>query len=203
MLDVLAGQMVLQLRRRDRDPVEEQAEVNRLGRIGIERQLAGHGQPVGVVVGNQLGRDSERGLAIRQADLDVLIAYPVPDHIDRPALIDLLGQPLEEPLPSMLFFAAVGLDELSPLRTLRQLDEREQLDGVQSELRVKVLPPLWVGPELAHPIAAVRNQVAADLILQQLLADRTHAASASVELSRDRRGDEGLSALLEKRLICC
>ena len=88
------GQMVLQLRRRDRDPVQEQAQVDRLGRLGIERQLARDRQPVGVVMGDQLGRDPERWLAIRQADLDVLIADAVPQDIDRAALVDLLGESL-------------------------------------------------------------------------------------------------------------
>ena len=62
VLDVLAGQVVLQLRRRDRDAVEEQAEVDRLGRVGIERELARDGQPVGVVVGDQLGATPNAGL---------------------------------------------------------------------------------------------------------------------------------------------
>ena len=96
VLDVLAGEMVLQLGRRDRDAVEEQAEVERLVRVRVERKLAGDGQAVGVVVGDQLGRDPERGLAVREADLDVLVADAVAEDIDRPALVDLLRQPLDE-----------------------------------------------------------------------------------------------------------
>ena len=177
VLDVLAGEVVLQLRRCDRDAVEEEAEIDRLVRIGIERELSCDGQPVGVVVGDQLRRDAECGLAIREADLDVLIADAVPDDVDGAALIDLLRQPLHESLARELFVAAVGLDELAPLRALRQLDERKEFDGVESELRIEVLPPLWIGPELADAIAAGRNQVAADLVFEKLLADRTHAAS--------------------------
>ena len=42
---------------------------------------------------------------------------------------------------------------------------------------VEVVPRTLVGPDLADPIAAIGDQMAADLILQQLLADRAHAAS--------------------------
>ena len=98
VLDVLAGEMVLQLRRRDRDAVEEQAEVERLVRVGVERELARDGQAVGVVVGHQLRRDPERGLAVGEADLDVLIADAVAEDIDGAALVDLLREALDEPL---------------------------------------------------------------------------------------------------------
>ncbi len=133
VLDVLAGEVVLQLRRRDRNAVEEQAEVDRLVGVGVEGKLARDGQPVGVVVSDQLGRDAERGLAIREADLDVLVADAVAQDIDRPPLVDLLRQSLDELLAGKLFVAAVGLDQLRPLRSLRQLDEREELDGVEAE----------------------------------------------------------------------
>ncbi len=157
VLDVLAGEVVLQLRGCDRDAVEEQAEVDRLVRLGIEGQLARDGQPVGVVVGDQLGRDTERGLAVREPDLDVLIADAVPQDIDRAALVDLLREPLDEPLTGELLVTAVGLDQLRPLRTLRLLDEREEFRGVEAELGIEVLPPLRVGPDLADPVATVRR----------------------------------------------
>ena len=107
--------------------------------LRVERQLARDGQPVGVVVGHQLGRDAERGLAIGQPDLDVLIADAVPQDIDGPALVDLLGEALDEPLPGERVVTAVSLDELLPLRPLGLFDEREQLRGVEAELRVELL----------------------------------------------------------------
>ena len=42
--------------------------------------------------------------------------------------------------------AAVGLDELLPLRALGLLDEGEQLGRVEAERRVEVLPPLGSVP---------------------------------------------------------
>jgi len=90
VLDVLAGEVILELGRRDRDAVEEEAEVDGLCGFGVEGQLPGDRQPVGVVVGHQLRRHAEGRLAIREADLHVLIADPVPEDVDRPALVDLL-----------------------------------------------------------------------------------------------------------------
>src|SRR5580704_2461883 len=77
VLDVLASQMVLQLRCGDRDAIEEQTEVHSLGGLGVERELSRHGESVSVVMSNQLGRNPERGLAIREPDLDVLITDAV------------------------------------------------------------------------------------------------------------------------------
>ena len=122
--------MVLQLRRGDRDAVEEQAEINSLGGIRVERELPRHGEPVRVVMRDQLGGDAEGGLAIGEADFNVLVANSVTQNIHRAALVDLLSQPLNEPLPSKTFLTTVRLDELAPLWTLRQLDEGEEFNGV-------------------------------------------------------------------------
>ena len=97
-------------------PLRNRHRSTRLVRIGVERELARDRQAVGVVVGDQLGRDAECGLPIGQADLDVLIADAMPDDIDRAALVDLLRKALDEPLPGDALVAAVGLDELLPLR---------------------------------------------------------------------------------------
>ena len=95
-------------------PLRNRQRSTRLVGVRVERELARDGQPVGVVVGDQLGRDAERGLAIREADLDVLVADAVTEDIDRAALVDLLRKPLDEPLARELLVAAVGLDELAP-----------------------------------------------------------------------------------------
>ena len=127
VLDGLAGEVVLQLRRRHRDAVEEEAEVDRLGGVGVERQLPRDGQAVGVVVLHQLRRDAERGLPVGQPDLNVLIAHTMPQHIDGPALVDLPGEALDETPPGERVVTAVRLDELLPLLPLRLFDECEQL----------------------------------------------------------------------------
>ena len=85
-----------------------------------------------VVVGDQLRGNTERGLPVGEPDLDVLIADPVPENIDRAALIDLLGEPLGEPLAGTVLVAAMGLDQLRPCRRLRGLDEREEFRCVRS-----------------------------------------------------------------------
>jgi len=70
---------------------------------------------------------------------------------------------LNEPSAGQLVFAAVGLDQLRPLCALGQLDEGEQLDGVQTSLCVEVLSPFRIGPDLAHPVAASGREVRTDL----------------------------------------
>ena len=200
VLDVLAGQVVLQLRRRDRDAVDEQAQVERLVRLGIERQLAGDRQPVRVVVRDQLRRDPERRLAIGEPDLDVLIADAVPQDVDRPALIDLLRQPLREPPARELLVAAVGLDQLLPLRRLGLFDEREQLRGVQAELRDR---SRVATPSRSRPCRRDSHRSAtrcvADLILQAASrSPNSCCAPGLLELAGDGRGDERLAALLQK-----
>src|SRR5207245_4120654 len=88
-----------------------------------------------------------------------------------------LCEPLGELVVGQLVVTALGLDKLLPLGTLGQFDEAEQLDGVQTDGRVEVRPPLGLGTYLALLVTTSGNQVGADLILQQLLANRTHAAS--------------------------
>ena len=113
LLDGLPGQVILQLCGCNRDAIEEQAQVDRLIRLRIKGQLAGDGQTVGVIVGNQFRSNAERWLPVREPDLDVLIADPVPDNVDGTALIDLLGEPLGEPLPSTVLVPAMSLDKLA------------------------------------------------------------------------------------------
>lgn len=128
-------------------------------------------------MGHQLRGHSKGGLTVREPDLDVLIADTVPQDIDRPSLVELLGQPLDELLVGQLFVAAVGLDQFLQRRALRFFDEPQELYGVETETRVEARSPLRLCPNLALLIAARGSQVRADLVLQQLLADGTHAAS--------------------------
>lgn len=60
-----------------RDAVQEPAEVHGLGRVGLERELARDREPVRVAMGGQLRSNPERRLAIREANLYVLIAHAV------------------------------------------------------------------------------------------------------------------------------
>ncbi len=201
VLDVLAGEVVLELRRCDRDAVEEQAQVERLVRVGVEWQLARDRQAVGVVIGHQLRSDTECGLAVGELDLDVLIANAMPQDIDGPALVDLLGESVNEPLSGERVLTAVSRDQLFPLRPLCLFDEGEQLKGVETERGVELLSRLWLGSDLAGAIAAVRNEMGGDLVLEQFLADRAHDGLLDIELAGDGCGDESLAALLEERQL--
>ena len=177
MLDVLPGQVVLQLRCCNRDAIEEQAQVKCLVRFRIEGQLTGDSQAVGVIVGDQLRRYAERWLPVGEPDLDILIANPVPENIDRAALIDLLSKPLSEPLARTILIATMGLHELVPVQGLGRLDEGEQLHRVEANPPVEGLTHLWPSPNLASAVTALGDKVSRNLIFEQLLADRTHIAS--------------------------
>ncbi len=177
LFDALASEMVLQLRRRHRDAVEEQAQVHRLVGVGVEGQLPGHGQAIGVVVRRKLRREFKRRLAVGESNLDVLVTHAVPYHVQCATLIDLLREALQEALARVGVLAAVRLHQLLPLPSLSLFDEGEQLAGVETERRVEVGPPSRIGTDLAGAVAAVGNKMGCDLILKQLLGDATHAAS--------------------------
>ena len=148
MLDGLVGERVLQLRRRDRDAVDEEAQVEGLRGPGLVRELAGDRQAVGEVPLGQLGRQAVGGLEEREADLDAVVVDAVAEDIDRAALVELLGEAVAELLEDAVR-AAVDLEEALPGRRLGLRDEGEQLGGVQAQLRVEVARPLGLRAPLA------------------------------------------------------
>ena len=96
VLDPLAGQRVLQLRRRHRDPVHEQAQVERVRRPARTASWRTTVSRFASYRSHQLRRQPVRGLEVRQPERDALIDDPVPQHVDRAAVVDLRRKPLEE-----------------------------------------------------------------------------------------------------------
>ena len=153
VLDGLVGERVLQLRRRDRDAVDEQAQVERLRRPGLVGELAGDGQAVGEIPLGQLGRQAVGGLEEREPDLDPVVVDAVTQDIDRAPLVELLGEAVAELLEDAVR-PVVDLEEALPGRRLGLRDEGEQLRRVQAQLRVEVARPLGLRAPLADPVAA-------------------------------------------------
>ena len=92
VLDGLARERVLQLGRRNRDAVDEQAQVEGLGGSRVVWELARDREAVGEVSLGQLGRQAVGRLEEGQADLDAVVIDAVAQDIDRAALVDLLRE---------------------------------------------------------------------------------------------------------------
>jgi hypothetical protein len=130
-------------------------------------------------VGDELRRDPEGRLSVRQPDLDILVADTVTQDVHRAPFVELLRQTLCEALPGNLLLTAVCLDKLAPCLSLGQLDEGEQLSQVQPERGIEIVAPLNVVPDLACEVGASGREMAADLVLEELLPDRGHAATGT------------------------
>ena len=96
VLDGLMRERVLQLGCRDRDAVDEEAQVEGLRCRRIVRELSRDRQAVGEVALGQFRREAVGGLEVRQADLDAVIVDAVAQDVDRAALVNLLGQSIGE-----------------------------------------------------------------------------------------------------------
>ncbi len=166
VVDVLAGERVLQLGGRDRDPVQEERQVDRLRLVGRVGELADEHEPVCLVPRDQLRREGVGRLEVREPDLDAEILDPVAEHLDRAALVELGGEPLEEVRPRSLV-AAVARGELAPLLRLRRLDEREHLARIEPERPVE-------GARIALRVAAVLEEVRLDRALELPLGRAYH-----------------------------
>jgi hypothetical protein len=91
------GEVGFEFRRGDRNPVEEQAEIE--GVFGVERvaQLAHHAQPVGGVAGEQIGIHRQGGFELGQGE-GVAQAEQfdaVAQHVEGAALVEGGPQPVE------------------------------------------------------------------------------------------------------------
>jgi len=73
--------------RRDRNPVHEQREFERLRLVGRVRELAYEDEPVPLVALDELRRQPVRRLEVREPDLDSEVLDPVAEHVHRPALV--------------------------------------------------------------------------------------------------------------------
>ena len=139
VLDALAGQRVLQLGRRHRDTVHEQAQVDRLVARRVVAELAGHRQHVGLVPLDQLRSQPAGWSEERQPEPHVAVHHPVAEHVHRPPFVELLGQPLHETGLGQNHVAAVaGVHQAIPLIPLGGADELEQIRRIHSGYGVEV-----------------------------------------------------------------
>ena len=178
VLDGLVRERVLELGRRDRDPVEEEREVERLGRGRLVRELAGDRQAVRLVERGELGREAVRGLEEREADLDAVVVDPVAEDVDRAALVELLREPVGE-LGLRAVDAAVDLDQALPGLGLGLGEEGEQLGGVEAAGAVEVGGPLGLRAPLAEAVPAGGDERVGDRVLEAALVG-LHAATPGI-----------------------
>ena len=179
ILHVLPGERVLQLRRRDRQPVDEEGEIQSFIRTGLVRQLPGNGKPVCLVAGDEIRRQAVGGLEEGEPDRDAQIHDPVPQHVYRPPAIQLFYEPVRE-LSPRLRLPAVQLREPPPRFALRLLDKSEKLREVQAASRVKV-PGSIVDLDL--PVSPTLHERVCDVLLEGSLVVRSHSASTVLKPS--------------------
>jgi len=96
VLDVLPGELVLQLGGGDGNAVDEECQINRLGRVLVVGELARDGEAVGFVALDELLGESVGGLEEREADSDAEVDDPVAEDLDGAVLVELAGQPCGE-----------------------------------------------------------------------------------------------------------
>ena len=201
VLDGLVRERVLQLRRGDRDAVDEEAQVQGLRRRRLVWELARDGEAVGEVSLGQFGREAVGRLEERQADLDAVVVDAMAQDIDRAALVDLLGQSIGE-LLVRAGFAAVDRDEPLPSLGLRLGQESEQLGCVEPARPIEVGRPLGLRAPLADPVSALLDEAGRDRILEPALRDASCGHSGDLDLACNGRSDERL-ATLSSSSTCC
>ena len=178
VLDGLTGQRVLQLRRRHRNPVDEQTQIDGPGTRRIERQLPGHRQHVRLVELRQLRRQAMGRPEERQPDGEVAIHRPTTQHVHRPPPVQLRRQPLHEPRLRLVRVAAISrVHETRPLLTLRRPDELEQIGRVHTRHGVEVSRPNPCVADLRPAVPAMLHQPRGDVLLERRLGHPVHAVS--------------------------
>jgi len=138
VLDVLVGELVLELGGSGGDAVDQQGQVDGLGGGGLVGQLAGDTDPVGLVELLQLGGEPVGRLEEGQADGHAEVDDPMAQHVDGPPVVDLGGQPLGKPPLGSVGVVGVAGQQRLPLLNLGGPDEGEQLRCVQSEDRIEM-----------------------------------------------------------------
>jgi hypothetical protein len=94
--DVLAGQLVLELHRGDRQTVQEEHQVDGVLVPGDELHLPGHHEPVPCIALRRLRVQPVRGAEVRQLDLAAVELDPLPEHAQGAVRVEVLGQHGEE-----------------------------------------------------------------------------------------------------------
>ena len=135
LLDCLLGQTVLQLEGGDRQTVDEEREVERVGIDFAVAQLPGHRDPV---LRETLGRFriAGRGRGIEQRDIMGPMLEAAAQDIDDPALGDLALKPGEEFLPAGGVLVEIERDDEQRLGCR---DKRPELDEIDRPAAVVVV----------------------------------------------------------------
>ena len=166
VVDGLLGEAVLQLERGDREPVDEEAEVEGTrGVVGAVAELPGDAEDVaGVLLGG--AGVARRGRAVEQVDVRGQVGHAAAEDVHHATLRDLALEPGEEPVAGR-----PGGGEPQPLDDgrLRGGQEAEQLREVEG------VGAVVVRRGAGHPAAPRSGRVAGG---RRLAESSTHAAGA-------------------------
>ncbi len=177
VLDVLPGELVLQLGRGYWNAIDEEHEVERRVRPLLIPKLPGDRQPVGRIPFAQLGRERLCRPEVREPDRDALIHHAVPQHVDGSPPVDLPHHPVQELGLRGVRVAAPPPDDFRPTLCLGRPNEREQLRPVQPKCRVEVAGVALLLVVLRRLVAAMGDQPIGDEGLEGSLVG-FHAATS-------------------------
>ena len=197
VLDGLARERILQLRRGHRDAVHHQHEVERItGMFQAVMELADDGEAIGGVPGLQVGVQTGARAEVRQPDRDAEVLDAVPQHVDHASAVDLGDEPVLELLLGDVRIAAVQREELVPVVDLRCADEGEQLRPVDPDVRIK--------ERRRHPlVSAVLHEPRLDRILEgRLVVQTRHRTTARRSACADKARTMRVRRFSSRRLSC-
>ena len=136
ILDVLAGERVLQFRGEDGQAVQEEDRFQAfLILLAVAHLAADREEVAGVEFAIRLVQPAGRA-EVGELELAAVALDPLPQDVQRAALLDLGGEPLEQPVARV---RAVQLLELLPFLGLGGVNERQHVLGDQAEGAVVLL----------------------------------------------------------------
>ena len=130
VFDVLAGERVLEFRRKDGDAVQEEPEIDALVALLAEVELAHHREEVGRVQSLELLVETACGPEVSEPEFAPRVLDAVPQHVERTPAGDLAREPAEE---ARLHVGAVVLFQLGPLLWLSGQEEVDDVGRDQAE----------------------------------------------------------------------
>ena len=153
ILDVLAGQRVLQFRGENGQAVQEEDQVQAVLVLQAVVHLAADRKEVaGVELAIRLVQPAGRP-EVGELEFAAVALDPLPQDVQRAALLDLGGEPLQQPVARV---RAVQLLELLPFLGLGGVDEGQGVLGDQAEGAIVLLrrpPQVAAGGEVARRLA--------------------------------------------------
>ncbi len=151
ILNVLAGQWILEFRREERDPVQEQHQVKALLGLRAVTELPHDREQVRGVEPSRLLVEPTRRPEVRQLEPTPRILDARAEHIEDAAPLKFLRKALAESLPNL---GPVVLLQPRPGARLRGDEEVDDVLWKQAKF------PVVVGLELTPPVAPGREAVA-------------------------------------------